>query len=68
MYIIILLLFYRSYVIIILLFIWGIGAVGSAPHWQCGGQEFEPPMLHQTKKPACAGFFYGSMSNVGENY
>ena len=35
-----------------LLFVWGIGAVGSAPHWQCGGQEFEPPMLHQTKKPA----------------
>ena len=52
MYIIILLLFYKSYVIMTLLFVGGIGAVGSAPHWQCGGQEFEPPMLHQTKKPA----------------
>ena len=25
----------------------GISAVGSAPHWQCGGQGFESPMLHQ---------------------
>lgn len=22
---------------------------GSAPHWQCGGQGFEPPMLHHKK-------------------
>ena len=22
---------------------WGYGAVGSAPHWQCGGQGFESP-------------------------
>ena len=27
--------------------LWGISAVGSAPHWQCGGQGFESPMLHQ---------------------
>ena len=26
---------------------WGIGAVGSAPHWQCGGHGFESRMLHQ---------------------
>ena len=26
---------------------WGISAAGSAPHWQCGGQGFESPMLHQ---------------------
>ena len=26
----------------------GISAVGSAQHWQCWGQEFESPMLHQT--------------------
>ena len=25
---------------------WGIGAVGSAPHWQCGGHGFESRMLH----------------------
>ena len=25
----------------------GISAVGSAQHWQCWGQEFESPMLHQ---------------------
>ena len=28
----------------------GISAAGSAPHWQCGGQGFEPPMLHQMKR------------------
>ena len=28
----------------------GISAVGSAPHWQCGGQEFESPMLHQVQQ------------------
>ena len=27
----------------------GISAVGSAQHWQCWGQEFESPMLHQQK-------------------
>ena len=26
---------------------WGISAVGSAQHWQCWGQGFESPMLHQ---------------------
>ena len=26
---------------------WGISAVGSASHWQCEGQGFESPMLHQ---------------------
>ncbi len=25
----------------------GISAVGSAQHWQCWGQGFESPMLHQ---------------------
>lgn len=25
----------------------GISAVGSASHWQCGGQGFKSPMLHQ---------------------
>lgn len=29
--------------------IWGISAVGSASHWQCGGQGFKSPMLHQQK-------------------
>lgn len=28
----------------------GISAAGSAPHWQCGGQEFDPPMLHHREK------------------
>ncbi len=28
---------------------WGISAVGSASHWQCGGQGFKSPMLHQKK-------------------
>ena len=26
----------------------GISAVGSAQHWQCWGQGFESPMLHQS--------------------
>ena len=26
------------------------GAVGSAPHWQCGGQGFESPKVHQNEK------------------
>ena len=30
----------------ILSFVRGISAVGSAPHWQCGGQGFKSPMLH----------------------
>ena len=29
---------------------WGISAVGSAQHWQCWGQGFESPMLHQKEK------------------
>ena len=29
----------------------GISAAGSAPHWQCGGQGFKSPMLHQYKTP-----------------
>lgn len=28
----------------------GISAVGSAPHWQCGGQGFKSPMLHQKNR------------------
>ena len=27
----------------------GISAVGSAQHWQCWGQGFKSPMLHQKK-------------------
>ena len=26
---------------------WGVSAVGSAQHWQCWGQGFESPTLHQ---------------------
>ena len=39
----------------------GISAVGSAPHWQCGGQGFESPMLHQKRSKrciACSVFYY----------
>lgn len=28
---------------------WGISAAGSARHWQCRGQGFKSPMLHQSK-------------------
>ena len=29
--------------------IWGRSSAGRAPHWQCGGQEFDPLRLHQIK-------------------
>ena len=34
------------YVLLLLKTNWGIGAVGSAPHWQCGGHGFKSRMLH----------------------
>ena len=34
----------------------GISAAGSAQHWQCWGQEFESPMLHQEEPPEMAVF------------
>lgn len=36
----------------------GISAAGSAPHWQCGGQGFKSPILHQTKHVFLTCFFY----------
>ena len=39
---------------------WGISAVGSAPHWQCGGHGFKSRMLHQRialKRFSVQGFF-----------
>ena len=43
---------------------WGISAVGSASHWQCGGQGFKSPMLHQKKYGTllCFVLFYFSKS------
>ncbi len=29
--------------------IWGHSSAGRAPHWQCGGQRFDPAWLHQKK-------------------
>ena len=37
------------------MYFWGHSSAGRALHWQCRGQGFEPPWLHQS---ACA---------VGEN-
>lgn len=34
----------------LILSIWGFGAVGSAPDWQSGGQGFKSPKLHQRKQ------------------
>ena len=31
-------------------YLWGISAVGSAQHWQCWGQGFESPILHQARR------------------
>ena len=47
--------------------IWGISAVGSASHWQCGGQGFESPMLHQIKKHPQGGCFFISVEKRDEN-
>ena len=27
----------------------GISSAGRAPHWQCGGQRFDPAMLHHNE-------------------
>lgn len=45
----------------------GISAVGSASHWQCGGQGFKSPMLHQKKYGTllCSVLFYFSKSIGG---
>ena len=31
----------------VIILVRGISAVGSAPHWQCGGHGFKSRMLHQ---------------------
>ena len=38
---------------------WGISAAGSAQHWQCWGQGFKSPMLHQKDRTpfGCSVFF-----------
>ena len=40
---------------------WGISAVGSAPHWQCGGHGFKSRMLHllsSGRREVLSGYFY----------
>ena len=39
------LLFFRD-----IIFVWGISAVGSAPHSHCGGHGFESRILHGNGK------------------
>ena len=34
---------------------WGLSSAGRAPHWQCGGQRFDPARLHHPTK-ACKMF------------
>ena len=47
----------------------GISSAGRAPHWQCGGQRFDPAMLHHIENPhgsrAC-GFFAVQKSWLGD--
>ena len=47
-----------------LLFVRGISAVRSAPHWQCGGQGFESPMLHQKRAAPFRVFALFSSINI----
>ena len=44
-------LFFRD-----IIFVWGISAVGSAPHSHCGGHGFESRILHQRKPLIFSGF------------
>ena len=41
---------------------WGISSAGRAPHWQCGGQRFDPAMLHHEPQAKffARGFFISS--------
>ena len=39
-------------------FVWGISAVGSAPHWQCGGHGFKSRMLHWYKLCICRAYLF----------
>ena len=45
-------------VMFVILIARGISAVGSAQHWQCWGQGFESPMLHQKIQLERVGFFF----------
>lgn len=38
--------------------VWGISAVGSAPHWQCGGHGFKSRMLHRYKPCIYRAYFF----------
>lgn len=40
-------------------FVRGISAVGSAPHWQCGGHGFKSRMLHFVKTLIARVFLFG---------
>ena len=43
-------------------FSWGYSSAGRAPALQAGGQEFEPPYLHQNIKERC----YKNIVNKGK--
>ena len=43
---------------------WGISAVGSAPQWHCGGQEFESLMLHHNLSENAYVFRHFSCSGI----
>ena len=45
----------------------GISAVGSASHWQCGGQGFKSPMLHQkSTEHFCVSYFFYFSKSMGD--
>ena len=40
-----------------------VAQLARAPHWQCGGREFESHLLHQSSKnPIKVGFFFALAS------
>ena len=45
---------------------WGISAVGSASHWQCGGQEFKSPMLHKQKRHHWVSFLFMKCDEISQ--
>ncbi len=44
----------------------GISSVGRVPHWQCGCQEFESPMLHHKNKTDLRVCFVLYLESIGD--
>ncbi len=50
----------------VIILVRGISAVGSAPHWQCGGHGFKSRMLHFCKAEPCEVCLSGGYMKLSE--